>query len=77
MYAIEVFGLPTTREEGAPNELEIKNHFSKFGDVHSVAFVRDTGPLLSIYQLAQKKLIDSEVATEIVKIKNANNLKLT
>ena len=28
IYAVEVKGLPTTREEGAPNELEIKNHFS-------------------------------------------------
>ena len=56
VYAVEVRGLPTTREEGAPNELELKNHFSQFGPVHSVSFVRNTNSLLEVYQRAQEKL---------------------
>jgi len=28
IYAVEVRGLPGTREEGAPTENEMKNHFS-------------------------------------------------
>ena len=27
IYAVEVKGLPATREEGAPNEIEIQNQF--------------------------------------------------
>ena len=42
-YAVEVQGLPTEREEGAPNEAEIKQHFSKFGEVHSVSIIHDIG----------------------------------
>lgn len=30
-YALEIKGIPTQREEGAPNEREIMSHFSKFG----------------------------------------------
>ena len=43
IYAVEVRGLPSTKDEGAPNESELKNHFSKFGPVHSVAFIRNLG----------------------------------
>lgn len=51
-YAIEVHGLPTTKEEGAPNELEIKRHFEQYGPVHSVSIIREIGDLLDIYQQA-------------------------
>mmetsp|Transcript_10713 Transcript_10713/g.17987 ORF Transcript_10713/g.17987 Transcript_10713/m.17987 type:complete len:108 (+) Transcript_10713:278-601(+) len=69
IYAVEVKGLPRTREEGAPNESEIKTHFSQFGPVHSVNFIRDTGPLLGIYQRAEQKLLQFEVASEILALK--------
>lgn len=46
LYSVQVHGLPMTREDGAPNEIEIKNHFGKFGAVHSVSLIRNTGPLL-------------------------------
>jgi len=70
-YAVEVQGLPTTREEGAPNETEIRNHFSKFGKVHSVSLIRDTGELLEVYQQAQERLMMSEIAKEQAVVKRS------
>jgi hypothetical protein len=56
LYTVEVKGLPATREEGAPNEGELLRHFSQFGKVNTVSFIRNTGDLLDIYQGAQGKL---------------------
>ena len=49
-YAVQVHGLPSLREEGAPNEIEIKMHFEKFGKVHCVEIVRDVDKLMDVYQ---------------------------
>ena len=49
-YAVEIKGLPSLREEGAPNEAELKQHFERFGMIHSVTLIRDCGSLLDLYQ---------------------------
>ena len=49
LYTVEVRGLPSTREEGAPNENEMIRHFSQFGKVNSISFIRNTGDLMDIY----------------------------
>lgn len=77
MYALEVIGLPSTRDEGAPTENEVKSHFSQFGPVHSVIFIRDTGPLLGIYQRAEQKLIQAEIAEEELKLRKLDGERLT
>ena len=68
-YAIEVEGLPVRKEEGAPQELEIKNHFSKFGIVHSVSLVRQIGDLYDIYKQAEEWLHQYEMNEEMIKYK--------
>lgn len=71
-YAVEVFGLPSTREDGAPNVAEITDHFSKFGKVHSVVLLRDVQDLLEIYQVAQQKLFEAEELKTEIELKKAS-----
>ena len=39
--------------------------------MHSVCFVRNTGSLLGVYQRAQAKLQEAEVANEVIKVKES------
>ena len=59
-----------------PDEAEVKTHFTKFGAVNSVAFLRDTGELLEIYQQAQDRLLRSEIENERIALKKKLKLKV-
>lgn len=73
-YAVEVSGLPSTKQESAPSEKEVKDHFERlFGKVHECAFTRDYGDIIDLHFEAsrQKKLLEIAEERAMVRLSSA------
>ena len=72
MYSVEVIGLPTTKDQGYPNQQEVKNHFMKFGDVHSVHLIRDVGRLFNEFKKAEQLLQRLDIKGHLLNLEEAD-----